>query len=142
MKQYRGLIIFIATMVSSFVLVQVWHKKAAPEEKKQELERQYDGIAHVMNADPPPMPDDSIRLDHIRYGDGVLHIPFTLTKVTKSEIDVDAFTVERKELLVTASCGEKGLGPFVKSGLVVNYTFSDSSNLSIADFKIGQSDCQ
>ena len=128
-------------MTLLFVLVQVWHKKAAPEEKKQELERQYEGIAHMMNAVPPQMPDDSIRLDHITYGDRVLHIPFTLTKVTKSEIDVDAFTVERKELLVTASCGEKGLGPFVKSGLVVNYTFNDSSNSPIADFQIGKSDC-
>lgn len=142
MKQYRGLIIFIATMVSIFILVQVWHIRAAPEEKKQERERQYEGIALLMNASPPKMPDDSIRLNRLTYVDGVLHIPYTLTKTTKSEIDVGMFTVEKKELLVTVSCNEKGLGSFVKSGLVVNYTFNDSNDSPIADFKIEQSDCR
>jgi hypothetical protein len=41
MKQYRGLILFIATMVSLFVLVQVWHLKSAPEEQKLERERTF-----------------------------------------------------------------------------------------------------
>jgi hypothetical protein len=141
LKQYRGLIIFIAIMVSTFVLVQVWHMRAAPEEEKQERERQYEGIAHVMNAKPPKMPDDSIRLDRITYRDGVLHVPYTLTKVKKSEIDADLYTAEKKELAVTASCGEKGLGPFVKSGLLVNYIFKDSTGSAISDFQVGRSDC-
>lgn len=141
MKQHRGLIIFFSVMILLFVLVQVWHKRAAPEEKKQELERQYEGIAHIMNAIPPKMPDDSILLDRITYRDGVLHVPYTLTKVKNSEIDADAFTAEKKDLAVTVSCGEKGLGPFVKSGLLVNYTFKDSTGSAISDFQVGQSDC-
>lgn len=142
MKQYRGLIVFIATMISLFVLVQVWHVRGAAEEQKLERERKYEGIAHVMNANPPKMPDDSIRLEHVAYKDGVLHIPYTLTQETKSEIDVDAFTAERKTPLVVVSCDEKGLGQFVKTGLAIKYTFNDSSNSSIADFNIGQSDCK
>jgi hypothetical protein len=142
MKQYRGLILFIATMVSLFVLVQVWHLKSAPEEQKLEQERKFQAIAIFMNVNPPQMPDDSVRLGRVTYDAGVLHIPYTLTEMTKSEIDVAAFKAERKPPLVTASCDEKGLGQFVKMGLIVNYTFSDSSDALIDDVKVGKSECE
>lgn len=142
MKQYRGLILFISTMVLLFVLVQVWHLKSAPEEQKLERERKFQAIAIFMNVNPPQMPDDSVRLGRVTYDAGVLHIPYTLTEMTMSEIDVAAFEAERKPSLVTASCDEKGLGQFVRMGLVVNYTFSDSNDALIDDVKVGNSDCE
>ncbi|WP_241015633.1 hypothetical protein [Pseudomonas frederiksbergensis] len=141
MKQYRGLIIFFSAMILLFVLVQVWHAQSAPEEKKQERERQLKGLALIMNTESRKMFDESTRLDSVTYKDGIMHISYTLTKVSKNEVDSDAFAKDTKAVAASVSCAEKGLGPFVKSGLLVNYTFNDSSNSPIADFHIGRSDC-
>ncbi|MGE8068653.1 hypothetical protein [Pseudomonas sp. NPDC089569] len=141
MKQYRGFIIFFLAMTSLFILVQVWHLKAAPEEKKQEQERQLQGIALLMNVGTPKMFDESTRLDSVTYKDGVMRVSYTLMKVSKKEVDSDSFTKDTKALATSVSCAEKGLGPFVKSGLLVNYTINDSSNSPIAELQIGKSDC-
>lgn len=141
LKQYRGLIIFVSAMTLLFVLVQVWHAKSAPEERKQERERQLQGAALIMNAGSPKMIDESARLDSVTYKDGIMRISYTLTTVSKNDIDSDAFSEDRKTVAASVSCAENALGPFVKSGLLVNYTFNDSSNSQIADFQIGKSDC-
>ncbi|MCE6977291.1 hypothetical protein EI534_07735 [Pseudomonas frederiksbergensis] len=128
-------------MTLLFVLVQVWHAQSAPEEKKQERERQLEGVALIMNTQSRKMLDESTRLDSVTYKDGIMHISYTLTKVSKNEVDSDAFTKDTKALAASVSCTEKGLGPFVKSGLLVHYTFNDSSNSLVADFQISNSDC-
>ncbi|MDR7110030.1 MULTISPECIES: hypothetical protein [Pseudomonas] len=141
MKQYRGLIIFFSAMILLFALVQVWHAQSAPEEKKQERERQLKGLALIMNLESGKMSDESTRLDSVTYSDELMRISYTLTKVSKNEVDSDAFAKNAKALAASASCAEKGLGQFVKSGLLINYTFKDSSDSPIVDFQIGKSDC-
>jgi len=141
LKQYRGLIIFVSAMTLLFVLVQVWHAKSAPEERKQERERQLQGAALIMNAGSPKMIDESARLDSVTYKDGIMRISYTLTTVSKNDVDSDAFSEDRKAVAASVSCADNALGPFVKSGLWVNYTFNDSSNSQISDFQIGKSDC-
>ncbi|EPL16019.1 hypothetical protein [Pseudomonas sp. CF161] len=141
MKQYRGLIILFSAATLLFVLAQVWHAQSAPEEKKQEQERQLRGTALIMNAGAPKMLDESNRLDSVTYKDGIMRISYTLTTVSKNDVDADAFTKERKAIAASVSCAEKGLGTFVKSGLSVYYTFNDSSNSPIAVFQIDKSVC-
>ncbi|MGE7955931.1 hypothetical protein ACQKQA_04890 [Pseudomonas sp. NPDC089530] len=141
MKQYRGLIIFYLAVTSLFILVQVWHSKSAPEEKKQEQEHQLEGYAFFMNRESPRMLDESTRLDSVTYRDGIMRVSYTLTKTSKNEVDSDSFTKDTKALATSIACAEKGLGPFVKSGLLVIYTVNDSSNSLIADLPIGKSDC-
>ncbi|WP_256572518.1 MULTISPECIES: hypothetical protein [unclassified Pseudomonas] len=140
MKQYRGPILFFSVMISLFVLLQLWHARSASEDKKEERERQLKGIALIMNAQSPKTVDDT-RLDSVIYQDGIMRISYTLTKTSKDEIDSDAFTKDKKALAASVSCDEKGLGQFVKSGLLIKYTINDSSSAPITDFQIGKSDC-
>ena len=127
-------------MISLFVLLQLWHARSASEDKKEERERQLKGIALIMNAQSPKMIDDT-RLDSVIYKDGIMRISYTLTKVSKDEVDSDAFTKDKKTLAASVSCDEKGLGPFVKSGLLIKYTVNDANSSPITDFQIGKSDC-
>ena len=140
MKQYRGLILFFSVMISLFVLLQLWHARSASEDKKEERERQLKGTALIMNAQSPKMVDGT-RLDSVTYNDGIMRISYTLTTTSKDEIDSDAFTKEKKALAASVSCDEKGLGQFVKSGLLIKYTINDSSSAPITDFQISKSDC-
>jgi hypothetical protein len=142
LKQYRGFIIFVSVMSLLFILVQVWHAKSAPEELKQERERQLKGAAIIMGAGAPKMIDESARLDSVTYNDGMMRIAYTLTTVSKNDLDSDAFTEDRKAVAATVSCDEKGLGLYVESGLLINYVFNDSNNAPIADFQISKSDCR
>lgn len=141
MKQYRGPIIFFTVVTSIFVLAQVWHARVAPEEAKRERERNLEGMAIIMNLGTPKMLDDSTRLDSVKYKEGIMHVAYTLTKVEKSQVDAEEFAKQTKSGAITQSCGEKGLGPFLRSGLVIDYIFNDSRNDAIADFQIGRSDC-
>ncbi|UVM42841.1 hypothetical protein LOY47_20280 [Pseudomonas brassicacearum] len=140
MKQYRGPILFFSVMISLFVLLQLWHARSASEDKKEERERQLKGTALVMNAQSQKTVDDT-RLDSVTYQDGIMRISYTLTKTSKDEIDSDAFTKDKKALAASVSCDEKGLGQFVKSGLLIKYTINDSSSAPITDFQISKSDC-
>ena len=124
-----------------FVLAQVWHTRSAPEEKKEERERQLKGLALIMGAQSGKVSDDSTRVDSVTYSDEVMRISYTLTKVTKDEIDSDEFTKDAKALAATAFCNEKGLGQFVKSGLSVDLLYKDSTSSPVAEFQIGKSDC-
>jgi hypothetical protein len=141
LKQYRGLIIFFSATTLLFVLAQVWHTRSAPEEKKEERERQLKGLALIMGAQSGKVSDDSTRVDSVTYSDEVMRISYTLTKVTKDEIDSDEFTKDAKALAATAFCNEKGLGQFVKSGLSVDLLYKDSTSSPVAEFQIGKSDC-
>lgn len=141
MKQYRGLIIFFSATTLLFVLAQVWHTRSAPEEKKEERERQLKGLALIMGAQSGKVSDDSTRVDSVTYSDEVMRISYTLTKVTKDEIDSDEFTKDAKALAATAFCNGKGLGQFVKSGLSVDLLYKDSTSSPVAEFQIGKSDC-
>jgi hypothetical protein len=127
-------------MISLFVLLQLWHAQSASQDRKEEQERQLKGIAIIMNAQSPKMVDDT-RLDSVTYADGIMRISYTLTKISKNEIDSDVFNRDKKDLAATVACDEKGLGQFVKSGLLVKYTISDSSSSPITEFQIGKSDC-
>ncbi|WP_225970859.1 MULTISPECIES: hypothetical protein [Pseudomonas] len=140
MKQYRGPVLFFSVMISLFVLLQLWHARSASEDKKEEQERQLKGIALIMNAQSPKIIDDT-RLDSVTYTDGIMRISYTLTKISKDEIDSDVFTKEKKTLAASVSCDEKGLGQFVKSGLLIKYIINDSSSSPITEFQIGKSDC-
>ncbi len=122
-------------------MVQVWHVQSAPEEKKQERERQLKGYAIIMNAHSGKMLDESTRLDSVTYNDEIMRISYTLTNFSKNEVDFDKFAKNAKALIASASCNEKGLGEFVKSGLSVNYIFNDSTSSPIVEFHIGKSDC-
>lgn len=128
-------------MTLLFILVQVWHVQSAPEEKKQERERQLKGYAVIMNAQSGKMLDESTRLDSVTYDDEIMRISYTLTNVSKSEVDSDEFAKNAKALIASVSCNEKGLGEFVKSGLSVNYIFNDSTSSPIFELHIGKSDC-
>jgi hypothetical protein len=72
----------------------------------------------------------------------MMRIAYTLTTVSKNDLDSDAFTEDRKAVAATVSCDEKGLGLYVESGLLINYVFNDSNNAPIADFQISKSDCR
>ena len=124
-----------------FILAQVWHTQSAPEEKKEERERQLKGLALIMGAQSGKVSDDSTRVDSVTYSDEVMRISYTLKNVTKDEIDSDEFTKDAKALAATAFCNEKGLGQFVKSGLSVDLLYKDSTSSPVAEFQIGKSDC-
>ncbi|WP_460095998.1 hypothetical protein [Pseudomonas sp. S3_C01] len=109
-------------------------------QKKEERERQLKGTALIMNAQSQKTVDDT-RLDSVTYQDGIMRISYTLTKTSKDEINSDAFTKDKKALAASVSCDEKGLGQFVKSGLLIKYTINDSSSAPITDFQISKSDC-
>jgi hypothetical protein len=141
LKQYRGLIIFFSAITLLFILVQVWHVKPSPEENKQERKCELKAFAVIMNAQSGKMLDESTRLDSVTYNNEIMRISSTLTDVSNSEIDSDEFAKNAKALLVSASCTEKVLGEFVKSGLSVNYIFQDSTSSPIVEFQIAQSDC-
>ncbi|MGN8120373.1 hypothetical protein ACTJK9_01280 [Pseudomonas sp. 22082] len=141
MKQYRGLIIFFSATTLLFILAQVWHKQSAPEEKKEERERQLKGLALIMGAQSGKVSDDLTRVDSVTYSDEVMRISYTLKNVTKDEIDSDEFTKDARALAATAFCNEKGLGQFVKSGLSVDLLYKDSTSSPVAEFQIGKSDC-
>lgn len=142
MKQYRGLIIFFLAATSLFVLAQVWHAQSAPEEIRQERERQLKGLAIILNVQSGKISDDgSTRMDSVTYSDEVMSVSHTLIKVAKNEIDVDQFTRDARALVVSALCTEKGLGQFVKTGLSINVLFKDSTGSPIVEFHIGKSDC-
>lgn len=128
-------------MTLLFVLVQVWHSQSAPEEKRQERERQLEGVTLIMNIQARKMLDQPTRLDSVTYKDGIMRISYTLTKFSKSEVDSEAFTKETKAIAASVSCTEEGLGSFVKSGLLVHYTFNDASHSPISDFQISNADC-
>ncbi len=141
MKQYRGLIIFFSATTLLFILAQVWHTQSAPEEIKQERERQLKGFALIMGAQSGKVSDDSTRIDSVTYSDEVMRISYTLTNVTKNEIDSDQFTRDARALATSAFCNEKGLGPFVKSGLSIDLLYKDSTSSTIVEFQIGKSEC-
>lgn len=124
-----------------FILAQVWHTQSAPEEKKEERERQLKGLALIMGAQSGKVSDDSTRVDSVTYSDEVMRISYTLKNVTKDEIDSDEFTKDAKALAASAFCNEKGLGQFVKSGLSIDLLYKDSTSLPVAEFQIGKSDC-
>lgn len=124
-----------------FVLAQVWHTRTAPEEKKEERERQLKGLALIMGAQSGKVSDDSTRVDSVTYSDEVMRISYTLKNVTKDEIDSDEFTKDARALAASAFCDEKGLGQFVKSGLSVDLLYKDSTSSPVAEFQIGKSDC-
>jgi len=140
LKQYRGPIIFFSVMIALFVLLQLWHARSASEDKKEERERNLKGIALIMNTQSQKTFDGS-RIDSVTYKDEVMRISITLTNISKDEVDLDAFTKDRKDVAAAASCDEKFLGPFVRSGLLVNYTLNDASNAPLTEFQIGKSDC-
>lgn len=141
MKQYRGLIIFFLATTLLFILAQVWHAKSAPEEQKQERERQLKGLALIMSALAEKMSDESTHLDSVTYADEIMRISFTLKKVAKDEVDTDEFIKTEKPRIASAFCNEKGLGQFLKTGLSMNFLYKDSSSLPIIEFRIGKSDC-
>ncbi|WP_414903657.1 hypothetical protein [Pseudomonas sp. IT-P260] len=141
MKQNRGIILFFSAMTFLFILVQVWHAKSAQEEKKQERERQLKGLALIMSVQSGKVSDDSTRVDSVTYSDEVMRISYTLTKVTKDEIDSDEFTKDARAIAASAFCNEKGLGQFVKSGLSIDLLYKDSTSSPIVNFQIGKSDC-
>lgn len=122
-------------------MAQVWHAQSAPEEKKEERERQLKGLALIMSAQSGKVSDESTRIDSVTYSDEVMRISYTLTKVTKNEIDSDEFTKDAKALAASAFCNEKGLGQFVKSGLSIDLLYKDSTSSPIVEFQIGKSDC-
>ena len=124
-----------------FILAQVWHTQSAPEEKKEERERQLKGLALIMGAQSGKVSDDSTRVDSVTYSDEVMRISYTLKNVTKDEIDSDEFTKDAKALAASAFCNEKGLGQFVKSGLSIDLLYKDSTSSPVAEFQIGKSDC-
>jgi len=141
LKQYRGLIIFFSATTLLFVLAQVWHTRPAPEEKKEDRERQLKGLALIMGAQSGKVSDDSTRVDSVTYSDEVMRISYTLIKVTKDEIDSVEFTKDAKALAASAFCNEKGLGQFVKTGLSIDLLYRDSTSSPVAEFQIGKSDC-
>lgn len=141
MKQYRGLIIFFSAITSLFILVQVWHVQSAPEEKKQEREHQLKASALIMNAQSGKMLDGSTRLDSVTYDHEVMRISYTVTNLSKDDVDSDEFAKNAKASLASVSCTGKGLGEFVKSGLSVHYIFQDSTSSPIFEFQIDKSDC-
>lgn len=94
-----------------------------------------------MGAQSGKVSDESTRVDSVTYSDEVMRISYTLTKVTKDEIDSDEFTKDAKALAATAFCDEKGLGQFVKSGLSIDLLYKDSTSSPVAEFQIGKSDC-
>lgn len=94
-----------------------------------------------MGAQSGKVSDDSTRVDSVTYSNEVMRISYTLTKVTKDEIDSDEFTKDAKALSATAFCNEKGLGQFVKSGLSIDLLYKDSTSSPVAEFQIGKSDC-
>ncbi|WP_208647494.1 hypothetical protein [Pseudomonas kribbensis] len=141
MKQYRGLIIFFSATALLFILAQVWHTQSAPEEKKEERERQLKGLALIMGAQSGKVSDESTRVDSVTYSDEVMRISYTLRKFTKDEIDVDEFAKDARALAASAFCNEKGLGQFVKSGLSIDLLYKDSTSSPVVEFQIGKSDC-
>ncbi|WP_170931553.1 MULTISPECIES: hypothetical protein [unclassified Pseudomonas] len=141
MKQYRGLIIFFSATALLFILAQVWHTQSAPEEKKEERERQLKGLALIMGAQSGKVSDESTRVDSVTYSDEVMRISYTLRKFTKDEIDVDEFAKDARALAASAFCNEKGLGQFVKSGLSIDLLYRDSTSSPVVEFQIGKSDC-
>ncbi|WP_256588818.1 hypothetical protein [Pseudomonas sp. HMWF021] len=141
MKQNRGIIIFFSAMILLFILVQAWHTQSAPEEKKQERERQLKGLALIMSVQSGQISDDSTRIDSVTYSDEVMRISYTLTKVAKNEIDANEFTKDARALAASAFCNEKGLGQFVQSGLSINLLYKDSTSSAIVEFEIDKSDC-
>ncbi|AXI64460.1 hypothetical protein DLD99_15435 [Pseudomonas kribbensis] len=124
-----------------FILAQVWHTQSAPEEKKEERERQLKGLALIMGAQSGKVSDESTRVDSVTYSDEVMRISYTLRKFTKDEIDVDEFAKDARALAASAFCNEKGLGQFVKSGLSIDLLYKDSTSSPVVEFQIGKSDC-
>ncbi len=124
-----------------FILAQVWHTQSAPEEKKEERERQLKGLALIMGAQSGKVSDESTRVDSVTYSDEVMRISYTLTKFTKDEIDVDEFAKDARALAASAFCNEKGLGQFVKSGLSIDLLYKDSTSSPVVEVQIGKSDC-
>ncbi len=124
-----------------FILAQVWHTQSAPEEKKEERERQLKGLALIMGAQSGKVSDESTHVDSVTYSDEVMRISYTLRKFTKDEIDVDEFAKDARALAASAFCNEKGLGQFVKSGLSIDLLYKDSTNSPVIEFQIGKSDC-
>ncbi len=124
-----------------FILAQVWHTQSAPEEKKEERERQLKGLALIMGAQSGKVSDESTRVDSVTYSDEVMRISYTLRKFTKDEIDVDEFAKDARALAASAFCNEKGLGQFVKSGLSIDLLYRDSTSSPVVEFQIGKSDC-
>ncbi|WP_242489333.1 hypothetical protein [Pseudomonas sp. TH08] len=112
-----------------------------PGRKKEERERQLKGLALIMSAQAGKVSDESTRINSVTYSDEVMRISYTLTKVTKNEIDSDEFTKDAKALAASAFCNEKGLGQFVKSGLSIDLLYKDSTSSPIVEFQIGKSDC-
>lgn len=86
-----------------FISVQVWHVQTAPEEKKQERERQLKAFAIIMNAQSGKMLDESTRLDSVTYDDEIMQISYTLTSASKNEVDSDEFAKNAKALIASAS---------------------------------------
>lgn len=97
------IIIFSATTLL-FILAQVWHAQSAPEEKRQEQERQLKGLALILNVQAEKMPDQSTHIDSVTYADEVMRISHTLKKVTKDEVDTDEFIKKAKALAAPAFC--------------------------------------
>lgn len=124
-----------------FILVQVWHVQSAPEEKKQERQRQLKAFAVIMNAQSGQMLDESTRLDSVTYDDEIMRISYTLTNLSKNDVESDEFAKNAKASIASVTCNEKGLGEFVTSGLSVNYTFQDSTSSPITEVQISKSDC-
>jgi hypothetical protein len=141
LKQYRGIIIFFIVVTAVFVLIQVWHARVGPEEEKMERERKLEGIAVIMSLGTPKMVDDASRLDSVTYQDGTMRVSYTLTQLAKADIDVADFKTRAKTVAVEQSCAREGLGPFVKSGLILFYTFKDSSGSLIVNLQVSKSDC-
>lgn len=141
MKQYRGIILFFTVVTAVFILIQVWHARVAPEEEKKERERKLEGIAFIMNLGTPKMVDDASRLDSVTYKDGTMRVSYTLTQLANSDVDVADFTNRAKAVAVEQSCAGERLGPFVKSGLILIYTFNDANGSLIVNLQVSKSDC-
>ncbi|WWL45717.1 hypothetical protein V5O39_10835 [Pseudomonas parakoreensis] len=140
MKQNRGMILFFLAMTLLFILVQVWHAKSARKRKTGAGAPTQRARAHHECA-VRKVSDDSTRVDSVTYSDEVMRISYTLTKVTKDEIDSEEFTKNARAIAASAFCNEKGLGQFVKSGLSIDLLYKDSTSSPIVNFQIGKSDC-
>lgn len=141
-KQYRGFITLFVVSTSIFILLQVWHVRAKPEEDRQNRERELKGVAVFMNMGAPRMLDDTTRLDAARYEDGVMRVSYTLPALAKDDIDLVEFTHEAKAASIAQSCANKATRPYMEAGLIIAHRFRDLNGEVISEFQVKGADCR
>ncbi|UFH51353.1 hypothetical protein [Pseudomonas sp. KNUC1026] len=141
MKQYRGLIIFLACVALGFVTLQVWHQREAPAERTAHRERALQAIATIYRIEMRKAEMDGIRVVNVGYDNNVMTFDYQLKEAIPAQTSHSELLAALKKGAMEDSCTLEPLARHISEGLMVVYRLADVDSNVLGQVRVGSSDC-